>query len=88
MRNVIDLPFLKQVYYFVSELNGISKLTDFDKTIEFFRSLHSGEASEFDVKVNQINGNFGKKRVIVLKSIPTFSDSSSFLSWVMEALSD
>ncbi|AYO54181.1 hypothetical protein [Acinetobacter wuhouensis] len=88
MNNQNDLRSLKQIYYFVDSLPELPKLTDFDKTVEFFRSLHYGEASEFDVKVNQITGNFGKKKVIILKETPNFSNSNVFLSWVVKTLTD
>lgn len=88
MKSYIDLQILQQIYFFLMEDPDVCKLTDFDKSLEFFRRLHSGEASNFNVKVNQVIGKFGDKTSIILVSNPEFSDTTRFLNWVYETIKE
>lgn len=77
------LPALEQVYEFLKERPSFKEKSEFDKSVEYFRTLHEGEPQEFRVQAfHNISGKFGNKEILSITSAPKFTDRNSFLNWV------
>lgn len=77
------LPALEQVYDFLKERPSFKDKSEFDKAVEYFRTLHESDPLDFRVQApNTVAGKFGAKESINLGSMPEFSNKENFLNWI------
>lgn len=77
------LPALEQVYDFIQERPGFKAKSEFEKAVEYFRTLHEEAPEEFRVQaLNSVKGKFGNKEIINLGVMPNYTDKNKFVNWV------
>ncbi|WP_216938102.1 hypothetical protein [Acinetobacter sp. BY419] len=77
------LPALEQVYEFLKERPSFKDKSEFDKAVEYFRTLHESDPLDFRVQASSaVAGKFGAKETIHLGSMPKFSDKENFINWI------
>lgn len=77
------LPALEQVYEFLKERPQFKDKSEFDKAVEYFRTLHEGDPQEFRVQAfHNVSGKFGDKEILSISLAPKFTDKNNFIHWV------
>lgn len=77
------LPALEQVYEFLIERPNSKNQSEFDKSIDYFKTLHESDPLDFRVQTpHVVAGKFGAKEIINLGSMPKFTDKENFINWI------
>lgn len=83
------LPALEQVYEFLKERPDFISQSKFEKSVEYFKTLHEGDPQEFKFEApHNLYGKFGPNRTLSLRLAPDFDNKSNFIKWVYSQLND
>lgn len=87
MSNSYEHHVLSQIYDFIIERDGFTKLGSHNQVLEFFKEINQGDKTDVVVvSPNTLYGKFGQVSKINLNRVPMFRDKGKFLEWAFHQL--